>query len=142
MHQITPKLPIPRIPLHLYTDPVTVNVVWPDYDDDSMDVPAGKSKERVFAPSNLSAVKWLYNPNQYMPGQKNSRWVISVFKEPLEENSSEEKEVVWEWTDDGPGGDLVRCLEVRDALQIRAKRVMYPPPLVVPRMEIEMYFAL
>ena len=140
--QITPKTPIPRLPPHMYVNPFTVNVVWPDYNDDSMDVPAEKSMERVFAPSNLPAVHSLYHRDQDMPGQENSRWMISVFKEPLSKDSTEERETVWDWTDDGPGVDLVRCLEVGDALQIRTKRVIYPPPLVVPRIEIEMYFVL
>ena len=132
----------PRVPPHRYTPPFTINIIWPNYDDNSLDIPERKRKERVFAPSNLQYVRSLPVSGSSLAGKEYSRWLIPVSEEPLSADEIEEKEVIWDWNDEGPGGDLVRSLDVGDALQIRSRKVMYPPALVVPRIEIEIYYSL
>ena len=131
----------PSLSPHDYRDPLTVNVIWPGYADDSIDIPRQKYRERIFTAENLSHVYWLpVNSIGRHEEQESSRWLIALFDEPLTEEI-QEREVIWDWTDEGPGGDLVRSMEVGDALQLRTRRDNYPPALTVPKIEVEIFYA-
>ncbi|KAL6721985.1 hypothetical protein ACLMJK_001090 [Lecanora helva] len=118
-----------------------MHVIWPDYDDHSLYVPNDKLSSQVFQTSNLqfvrrpSVIRW---PKE----QKSAHWSLDVIDSVRTQDVIEERETVWDWAQKGPGGDLIRCLQVGDALQIRTGRQMHAAAIKIPRIEIEIFYAV
>lgn len=96
-------------------NPLVMSVQWEDLHPGTHRITHQKAREQIFSNKNSRAV--LEYRGMGKPANPR-RWSIPVIEEPLNPDMMEEREVVWSWTDDTAGGDVVRALGAGDKLRL------------------------
>ena len=100
-------------------------------------------------PSAEDAKAWVSNFGQYTQKKdqeeaKIGYWdgkVVAVIEEPLEERETT-KNIVWSWTDEGVGGDLVRSMKEGDRLRLNSNMLAYGWGFSASKLEVDVWWAI
>lgn len=96
-------------------NPIVMSVQWEDLHPGTHRITHQKAREQIFSNKNPRAVLEYRGMGK---AANPRRWSIPVTEEPLNPDMMEEREVVWSWTDDTAGGDVVRALGAGDRLRL------------------------
>ena len=127
----------------------TVSYIQPNFDHAPASRPIVIAHVKSIIPSARDAKAWVSNFGQYTQKKdqeetKAGYWhgkVVTVIEEPLEERAAM-KDIVWSWTDEGDGGDLVRSMKEGDRLSLNSNMPAYGWGFSASKLEVEVYWAI
>lgn len=150
-------------------NPVIVSVLWAGLPENADGSLRGKTRDQVFSASNIPSVldldgrEWPQEGSipipvkARVPGVRTEvprrvprlpkrgipvGWSIPVIEEALSRHEMEEREVVWDWTHEGAGGDLVRALVAGDALELAANHRAFGWGTTFTFLEVNLFHAI
>ena len=127
----------------------TVSYIQPLFAQAPASRPFVIARVKSIIPSAEDAKAWVSNFGQYIQKKdqeeaKAGYWngkVVAVIEEPLEERATV-KDVVWSWTDQGDGGDLVRSMREGDRLSLSSNMLAYGWGFSASKLEVEVCWAI
>lgn len=99
-------------------NPVIMSVLWAGHLVDIECSPEGRGRDQVFSASNIPSVLSIYGKEWLQERRTPRNWSVPVVEEALSRDEMEERGIVWDWKDEGAGGDLIRALLAGDALKL------------------------
>lgn len=127
----------------------TVSYIQPDFDHQPASRPFVIAHVKSIIPSAGDMKAWVSNFGQYTQkkdqeetkaGYRDGK-VVAVIEEPLEERAAM-KDIVWSWTDEGDGGDLVRSMKEGDRLSLNSNMLAHGWSFSASKLEVEVYWAI
>ena len=126
----------------------TVSYIEPMFAQAPGSMPFVMQHVKSHIPSAGEAKAWVSNFLQYTQkkdqetkAEYGDGYVVAVIKEPLEEPEAT-KNIVWSWTDEGNGGDLVRGMREGDRLSLRSDMRAYGWGFSASKLEVEVHWAI
>ena len=107
------------------------------------------ARMKSIIPSAEDAKAWVSNFGQHTQKKdqedtKAGYWygkAVAVIEEPLEERAIV-KDIVWSWTDQGDGGDLVRSMREGDRLSLNSNMLAHGWGFSASKLEVEVCWAI
>ena len=127
----------------------TVSYIQPIFAQAPASRPFVIAHVKSIIPSAEDAKAWVSNFGQYTQkkdqeeakaGYRDGK-VVAVIEEPLEEREAT-KNIVWSWTDEGDGGDLVRSMKEGDRLSLNSNVLAYGWGFSASKLEVEVCWAI
>ena len=127
----------------------TVSYIQPMFAQAPGSKPFVMAHVKSHIPSVEDAKAWVSNFGQHTQRKDQEEtnaeyWdgsVVAVITEPLEEREAT-KNIVWSWTDEGPGGDLVRSMKEGDRLSLKSDMRAYGWGFSASKLEVEVCWAI
>ena len=151
--EIRMSLHVRGVKVHFWTSPggalQTVSYIQPMFAQAPASRPFFIAHKKSIIPSAEDAKAWVSNFGQFnqKKGQEETKaayWegkVLAVIEEPLEERATL-KDIVWSWTDQGDGGDLVRSMREGDRLSLSSNMLAYGWGFSASKLEVEVCWAI
>ena len=127
----------------------TISYIQPNFAHAPSARPFVIAHVKSIMPSAEDMKAWVSNFGQYTQEKDQEETTagfrgeksVTVIEEPLKERAAT-KDLVWSWTDEGDGGDLVRSMKEGDRLSLNSNMLAYGWGFAASKLEVEVCWAI